>query len=541
MLYLRYLGKGGVIVKKILCAILIIATLSGCGKKAQEPAPSATQPTTSAKPLIAGNDVFGGEHFDQMLWGYYEASAYSYTGDAAKDTEVFRQDMAYVNVAYQYGPLQLSVLPVDMQMGSYSQFMSAFSYEGKYYSAYTETGKAMFRKAYMEQTGDWTVGGFEKIEKLLQMNVAQMTFVQPDGNTQLCNLVYEIRDDVLTLYNLSVDEQYNATVGNVYARYHFLHDGGKLILDCNGIRREYLSSGYKEANKDLLRVVGYAQDRSSQYENLEGFALYASPDGEGFAIDMVLNNGARPADPKVTFDKTTGDFSVTWTKSDYYAGQIQHADPREISGKLIPCASYGFVGYSGFYLLIDGVCYPYLVCEDEYKERKYTNVENGDVISDLQREKLAEIQVAVLAELEQAYQIAELPASIDFCRGQIALEADRLFGTDGQELTKEGQDVLQRFLDIFTPVILKEEYSGYISHIVIEGHTGADGDYAYQQTLSANRADTVANSFIKQYPDLGKDIQFVGCAYDYPVYNDDGSVNADESNRIVFRFLLADQ
>lgn len=530
--------------KKNVCAILIItllATLSGCGQKTQAPAPSAPKPTAPAKPLIGVNDVFGGKHFDRMLWGYYEAAAYNYTGDSVKDTEVFRQDMAYVNVAFQYGPLQLSVLPVDMQMGSYSQFMDTFAYKGKYYSAYTEIGKAMFRKAYMEKTGNWTAEGFHKIEKLLRMNVAQMTFAQPDGNTQLCNLVYEIEADVLTFYNLSVDEQYNATIGDMFARYHFLHDGGKLILDCNGIRREYLSSGYKEANKDLLRVAGFAQDRSRQYENLEGFALYPSQDGDGFAIDMILNNGARPIDPVVTFDKTTGDFSVTWTKSDYYTGQIQHTDPRRISGKLIPCANYGFVGYSGFYLLVDGICYPYLVSEEDYKERKYTNVKNGDVITDQQREKLAEIQVAALAELEQAYQIAELPASIDFVRGQIVLEADRLFGTVGWELTQEGQDILQRFLDIYTAVILKEAYAGYISHIVIEGHTGADSDYSDSQALSMNRADVVASSFMKQFPDFEKDIQFTGCAYDYPVYNDDGLVNADESNRMVFRFLLADK
>ena len=449
--------------KKIACASLIFALLAalfGCGQKAQQQsqAPTTSKPAQAAKPLIGVNDVFGGKHFDQMLWGYYEAVTYNYTGDSAKDTEIFRQDMAYVNVSFQYGPLQLSVLPVDIQMGSYSQFMSVFSCGEKYYSAYTETGKAMFRKVYMEKFGDLSEEGFLKLEKLLGMNVAQMTFIQPDGNTQLCNLVYEIRDDVLTFYNLSVDEQYNATVGEVYARYHFLHDGGKLTLDCNGIRREYLSSGYKEANKDLLRVAGFAQDRSRQYENLEGFALYASQDGDGFAIDLILNNGARPADPMVTFDKTTGDFSVSWTKSDYYSGEIQHTDPRRISGKLIPCASYGYVSYSGFYLLVDGICYPYLVSEEDYKERKYTNVENGDVITDLQRERLAEIQVAMLAELEQACQIAELPASIDFVRGQIVLEADRLFGTDGQEITKEGQDVLQRFLDIYTAAILKEEY-----------------------------------------------------------------------------------
>ena len=530
--------------KKTVCTILItalLATLSGCSKKTQEPAPTMPKPTVSAKPLIEGDDVFGGKRFDQMLWGYYEAAAYDYTGDSAADTAEFLQDMYYVEVPSQYGKLQLSALPLDVQFGNYSQFMAAFSYEGKYYSAYTETGKAMFRKLYMEKFGELTAQSFQKLEDLLQLSVAQMTFVQPDGNTQLSTFAYEIKDDKLFFYTMAVDDTYNLTVGDVYAKYDFLYDGGQLILNCNGVRRAYLESGYKEADKDRLRVAGYAQDRSKQYENLEGFVLSAAQDGQGYEIDMVLNNGARPIDPEVTFDKTTGDFSVTWTGSDYYSGEIQHTDPRRISGKLIPCTSYGFVGYSGFYLLIDGVCYSYLVSEDEYKERKYANVENADLISDPLREKLSEIQIGILAELDQAYQLAEIPASVDFSRGQIVLEADRLFGTDSQQITQEGQDVLLRFLDIYASVILKETYSEYISHMVIEGHTDAGGDYSYEQTLSMNRADAVAKCFAEQFPNFGKDIQLAGCAYDYPVYNDDGSVNADESNRIILRFLLAEK
>lgn len=523
--------------KKTVCAILIIAllaTLSGCGQKVQQSqAPTVSKPAQAAKPLIDGNDVFGGKHFDRMLWGYYEASAYDYTGDSAKDTEVFRKNMAYVNVPYKYGTLQLSVLPVDIQMGSYSQFMSVFSCGEKYYSAYTETGKAMFRKVYMEKFGDLSEEGFLKLEKLLGMNVAQMTFIQPDGNTQLCNLVYEIRDDVLTFYNLSVDEQYNATVGEVYARYHFLHDGGKLTLDCNGIRREYLANGYKEADKDSLRVAGFAQNQSEQYENLEGFVLYGQE--KGFRIEVMLTNDVRAVDPAVTFDKTTGDFSVTWTKSDYYSGEIQHTDPRRISGKLIPCTGYGFNGFSGFHLIIDGTCYSYLVSEEEYKARKYANVENEDLISDLQREKLAGVKISMLAEIGQACEDGEIPVSIDFVRGEITLEADRLFGKDSQEITREGREYLQRFVDAYSAVVLKEEHAKYISRIVIEGHTDADGSYSQKQTLSKNRAETVANSCAHSW---GKEIQSAGCAYDYPILGEDGAVNADESNRMVFRFLL---
>ena len=529
----------------------MFAALSGCGEKKVEPSPTvptqistaptaaptqATEHTEPVKPVIEGVDAFDGKHFDEMFWGYYEASDYNYTGDAAGDTAAFREDMAYMTVSTKYGQRKLSVLPLELQMGSYSQFMSVFSYNGKSYSPYTEEGKAMFRKSCMEKFGDFNEEDFQKIESLLQMNVAQLNFATPNGGTQYSTFAYELREDMLTLYEMSVDDKYNVTIGNVYAQYAFLHDGGKLILDAGGVRREYLAKGYKKVDEDRLQIAGFAQDRSKQYENLEGFVLSAQP--EGFRVDVALSNNARPVDASVTFDKTTGDFNLTWTKSTYYSGEIAHNVPRVIRGKLIPCTSYGFNGFSGFYLLVDGTCYSYLLSEDAYKERKYANIENGDTISDLRREELADVKVKMLSELEQVCQIADVPVRLDYGRCQIALEAKYLFESDGQDISPEGQECLQRFVDIYTAVVLKESYARYVSRIVIEGHTDTAGQYSYKQALSMSWADAVAKACVECKPDLGKDIQFTGCAYDYPVYNDDGSVDAEKSNRIEFRFLL---
>lgn len=527
--------------------MLLLAALSGCGEKKTQTSPTdqtqaPTQATTGAiestKPVMEGTDVFAGNHFDEMLWGYYEASAYDYTGDSAKDTAAFRENMAYKKVATKYGQLELSVLPLDIQMGSYSQFMNVFSYGGKNYTPYTEKGQAMLRKAYMEKYGDLNEESFQKIEKLLQLNVAKLTFAKPDGSTQYSTFAYEIRDDAIVLYNLSVDEKYNATVADVYAKYYFLHDGGKLILEGGGVRREYLANGYKAADESRLKVAGYAQDRSKQYENLEGFTLTALPNSDGYHIDMSLANNVHPVDATVAFDKTTGDFFVSWTKSVYYSGEIAHNVPRKIQGKLIPCTNYDSDGYSGFFLLIDGKCYAYLVSEDGHKERRYANIENGDVISDLQREELADVKVKMLSELEQAFKQAKITVSVDYGRCQIALDSRRLFGEGSYEISREGQVYLQRFMDAYLSVVTKEDYAKYVSRILIEGHTDTTGQYANNQAVSMSRADAVAKNCVEQNADLAIDIQFTGCACDYPIYQDNGAVDMEKSNRMVFRFLL---
>ena len=157
----------------------------------------------------------------------------------------------------------------------------------------------------------------------------------------------------------------------------------------------------------------------------------------------------------------------------------------------------------------------------------------------MQRKQLAGVKIGMLAEIEESCEAAETPVSFDFGRGQIVLEADRLFGTGSWEITPEGQEYLQRFIDACAAVLANEAYAKFVSCIVIEGHTGIRETYSESKSLSADRADALAKYCANQNVD--KEIRVAGCAYDYPVYNADGSVNEDESNRMVVRFLLAEK
>ena len=97
---------------------------------------------------------------------------------------------------------------------------------------------------------------------------------------------------------------------------------------------------------------------------------------------------------------------------------------------------------------------------------------------------------------------------------------------------------MQRFTAAYLSVVTKQDYAKYVSRILIEGHTDTAGQYAACQSLSMSRADGVAKAWAAQNTQLEKQIQFTGCAYDYPVYKEDGTVDAERSNRMVFRFLL---
>ena len=126
---------------------------------------------------IDGDDVFNGERFTEMIWGYYESDCYEYNG-SNDDAAVFLQEMEYFDVGEEGNPKLVSVLPLTLQAGKYSHFVSSFTYEDEIYEPYTEKGKAMFRKAYIAEVGDMTEEQFKKIERLLQLDVMSVIFAE---------------------------------------------------------------------------------------------------------------------------------------------------------------------------------------------------------------------------------------------------------------------------------------------------------------------------------------------------------------------------
>lgn len=487
-------------------------------------------------PVIAGKDAFNGERFTEMLWGYYEVAGYDYNG-SFEDSAEFRGGMEYIEFFTEYGDTKLSVLPLDIQFGKYTHFMSSFTYEGKYYDAFTPTGRAMFRKAYMQANGDMTEEQFNKIEKLLDMDVVSVTLVNEKGATYSGSVTYRIEGNKVSLYDVFVDDDFTITVEDTpIVQYDFLHTGGALILSYDGIQRTYLTNGYKESDYGLY-ASGYALNSKSQYEDLLGFALYQNEYGDEFDVYVDLDNGNSPIDPVMELDIETGSFTLSW-QAHYDSRYNRVEQSRTIRGTFIPCTSYAFTNYEGFFLIIDGTCYRYLMSDEEYDELIYGNIDGSDGMTDEEREEINNAKNNILDELETAFQEAGIAVSIDKDSGQISLEANFLFATDSYALSQQGKEYLDAFMEVYASVVLEGEFSNYVSGIIIEGHTDTSGSYSHNQTLSQNRANAVAEHCIAQNAGIASVIEAIGCSYDYPVYNDDGSVNMAASRRVTFRFVL---
>ena len=108
-------------------------------------------------------------------------------------------------------------------------------------------------------------------------------------------------------------------------------------------------------------------------------------------------------------------------------------------------------------------------------------------------------------------------------------------------------DGCRQFLGIYASVVFSDEYDGFVSKILIEGHTDDTGSYEYNLDLSQKRADAVLafSSSADSGLSAGELASFAaiaraeGRSYDVPVLGADGTIDRDASRRVSFRFSIS--
>lgn len=124
-------------------------------------------------------------------------------------------------------------------------------------------------------------------------------------------------------------------------------------------------------------------------------------------------------------------------------------------------------------------------------------------------------------------------AEVDDSTGAVTLDASVMFASDSSEISADGKKALDKFLDDYCDQMLGKN-KDKLKRIKVEGHTDTEGTHEYNQKLSEDRANAVMNYSISKHPELKQYMYAVGCSYDNPVYNSDGSVNMEKSRRVVF-------
>ena len=167
-----------------------------------------------------------------------------------------------------------------------------------------------------------------------------------------------------------------------------------------------------------------------------------------------------------------------------------------------------------------------------------------------QLEEIIGVKKNLVADLSEAFSHSDLSISVDEQTGAITLDSSVMFDFGSDVLSGQGKSTLSDFLPAYFDVVLSDEYIGYISEIIIEGHTDTSGTYEFNLALSQARAESVAEYCFGENQKLFSSdmlarirslVSASGRSWSNLIYNDDGTENADASRRVEIKFRLSDE
>ena len=175
-----------------------------------------------------------------------------------------------------------------------------------------------------------------------------------------------------------------------------------------------------------------------------------------------------------------------------------------------------------------------------------------DLMTSQQEEldRIIGVRTELVEALKTEFESSDLEIAVDEATGAITLDSSILFEYNMDELKEGGQDFLAAFMPRYMKILLSDEYSPYVSEVIIEGHTDTSGTYLFNLDLSQKRAYQVANyclsadsNFLseEERKNLSEVLTVSGRSYSDPIRKADGSIDADASRRVEINFRLKDE
>lgn len=190
--------------------------------------------------------------------------------------------------------------------------------------------------------------------------------------------------------------------------------------------------------------------------------------------------------------------------------------------------------------------------QEELEEQKGI-VEEQQKVMDDQQEQLDEL-IGVRSELIKAlkdeFDDTNLSVKVDEKTGAITFDSSVLFDFNKYNVKDTGKEFLDEFVPRYFNVLMDEKFKGYVTEIIIEGHTDTEGGYLSNLELSQKRALSVATYCLDENENVlpMDEVEILrgivtanGRSFSNPIYNEDGTVNMDASRRVEFKFRLEDQ
>lgn len=162
--------------------------------------------------------------------------------------------------------------------------------------------------------------------------------------------------------------------------------------------------------------------------------------------------------------------------------------------------------------------------------------------------ELQQLQTDLYTDLAKEFKAEGINVSVVGSTGELALDSTILFGGDSADLTDEGKAFLDKFIKAYTTIVFNDKYANFVEKTMVEGHIAPIDGVTYEGglPLSQKRAENVLNYCLTvntgvDNSTLKKSFEAVGLSNKYPVKNEDGTNNLDQSRRVSFRFILNSQ
>ena len=368
-------------------------------------------------------------------------------------------------------------------------------------------------------------------------NWARLSFLRDSGTLTTCMAAYEINGNTISFtpalaWEYDKESQFiSYQMSDLVWTYDFSFSGPNLTLSKDGKSVTMLSERF--ASEDyFFQLEGYLAVGSPTFDGMDQIHFYSGTTASLNAADSHTYYGEAVA---IYED---GLITMSWLdrEGNKYTRQFV----------------YFLCDFDGIVLVDRENTYLFTA---EYFERSTAGIR--DLVSYEEQSKLANLsddQVAqitekkenLLLDLAQAYADSGLAVTVDETTGEITLDSAVLFDVNSSEISQEGKEFLRQFIAIYCSVVFSEKYEGFVSQIMVEGHTDTSGSYELNLELSQARADSVKDYCLSDecgvddayLNSLSQTLCAVGYSYTDPVYDANGNVDMAASRRVAFRFLI---
>ena len=364
-------------------------------------------------------------------------------------------------------------------------------------------------------------------------NWARLSFLKDSGYMIECMAAYEI-DGTTISFNPALAWKYDKEtnfisyqMSDLVWTYDFSFSGPHLTLSQDGKSASMISERF--ANKDyFFQFEGYKEVDSPTFDGMD---LIHCHSGKTIILDAEDHSLYHGEAVSVTED---GLITMSWLDRD--------------NNKYTRQFVYFLCGFDGIVLVDRENTYRFTA---EYYERSTAGLkdmvsfEEQKMLENISEDKVAEIlekKANLLVDLAAAYADSGLNVTIDEATGEITLDSSVLFDVNSSTVSEDGKAFLEQFINIYTGVVFDSKYDGFVSQIMVEGHTDTSGGYDMNLQLSQARAESVRDYCLSVAADhvdaLTSMLCPVGYSYTDPVYDANGNVDMAASRRVAFRFLI---